>query len=111
LEARVAVNDWDEGLVNCSTGCIADYNHSYGPNLIDPILPGFTEQSLNIDSNGFYSHNSGSQTKFKRKITITIPMSVECPAADCRSIKVDVVWSEKGKSYNFSAQENLYNWR
>lgn len=99
-------SNWDEGLTNCSSGCIVDYNHSYDPgDLLAPDLPVFTGQFLRVDSNGFYSYNGPieTQTKFQRKITIT-------PAADFLNVKVDIFWSEKGKSYTFSAQENLYNW-
>lgn len=103
-------NPWDEGLnigSNCLGGCIVDYNHSYDSgDLLDPDLPAFTGQFLRADSSGFYSYNGPieTQTKFQRKITIT-------PAADFLNVKVDIFWSEKGKPYNFSAQENLYNWR
>ncbi len=105
LEARAVANDWDEGLTNCLNGCIVDYNHSYGPDLIDPNLPAFADQFLNIDGNGFYSYSPGTATKFQREIIIqkTDPDRLE--------VRVQVIWSEKGKSYNFSAQENLYNWR
>ncbi len=111
LEARTVANDWDEGLANCSNGCIADYNHSYGPDLIDPNLPAFASQFLNIGGNGFYSYSPSTETKFKRKITITTSVAPECPTAGCLSVKVDIFWSEKGKPYTFSTQENLYNWR
>ena len=109
LEAGSTANDWDEGLnigSNCPAGCIVDYNHSYDPgDLLDPYLPVFTGQFLRVDSNGFYSYNGPieTQTKFQRKITTA-------PAADFLNVKVDIFWSEKGKSYTFSAQENLYNW-
>ena len=105
LEARTVVNDWDEGLTNCSNGCIVDYDHSYGPDLIDPNLFAFADQFLNIDGNGFYSYSPGNPTKFQRKIII------QKTGPDRLDVVVQVIWSEKGKSYNFSAQENLYNWR
>ena len=105
LEARAVANDWDEGLTNCLNGCIADYNHSYGPDLIDPNLPPFPDQFLDIDGNGFYSYSPGTPTKFQRKIII------QKTGPDRLDVRVQVMWSEKGKSYTFSAQENLYNWR
>ena len=105
LEAGTAVNDWDEGLTNCLNGCIVGYNHSYGPDLIDPNLPAFADQFLNIDGNSFYSYSPGDPTKFQRKIII------QKTDPDRLDVRVEVIWSERGKSYNFSAQENLYNWR
>lgn len=105
LEARTAANAWDEGLTGCSGGCIADYKHSYGPSLTDPTLPVFAGQYLNVDASGFYSYAAGTPTKFKRKIIIqeTNP--------DRLDVTVQISWLDKGKSYTFSAQENLYNWR
>lgn len=102
LEDRTTSNPWDEGLNSCSSGCIADYSYSA---LIDPSLPVFADQLLNIDGNGLYGYGSGTQTNFKRKITI------QKPSSDLMNVIVQVTWSEKGKSYSFSAQENLYNWR
>ncbi len=106
LEARTVANDWDEGLTNCSTGCAADYNHSYGPNLTDPDLSIINPDTfLNIDGNGFYSYSSGTQTKFKRKIKIS---SI---SPDALNVLVEISWTDKEATYSLSVQENLYNWR
>ena len=102
LEARTVANDWDEGLTNCSGGCIADYTYS---SQLDPILLAYAGQFLNIDGNGFYSYSPDTPTKFQRKIII------QKPNFDRLDVAVQIIWSEKGKPYNFSAQENLYNWR
>ena len=64
----------------------------------------YNNNYLRIDG-GFYNYTNGAPTKFKRKITI------QKPTADRLDITVQITWSEKGKSYSFSAQENLYNWR
>lgn len=96
---------WDEGLTNCSGGCIVDYNHSYGPNQEDPNLPAYSGQYLNIDSNGFYSHSSGIQTNFQRKVTITEP------EANTLRILSEVFWQEKGRTHSFKAMEELRNWK
>jgi hypothetical protein len=103
LEARTSDNSWDEGLNVCSaSGFIADYNH---PGQLDPEFPCYSGQVLNIDSNGFYSYSSGSPTKFKRKIVVTKSDS------DMINVSVEVIWTEKGRNYTYSVQENLYNWR
>lgn len=104
-------NPWNEGLTGCSGGCIADYTHSEE---LDPNLPAYTGQFLNIDTDSFYSYDTTSPftpTKFKRKITITQPATADCPAGDCLNVSVLVEWQEKGKTYSVPAQENLYNWR
>ena len=101
-------NSWDEGLTincpgacNCPTGCIADYTYSVQS---DPDLPAYADQYLNIDG-GFYSYSAGTQTKFKRKITISPS------GGDILQVSVLVEWSEKGTTYQVEVQENLYNWK
>lgn len=104
LEARTPTNSWDEGLTGCSGGCIADYKHSYGPNQLDPALPGYNNQFLNIEAEGFYSYSTGASTRFQRRITIVKP------TADILRVTVWVGWTEKGRSYSVTAQEDLYHW-
>jgi hypothetical protein len=96
-------NPWDEGLTGCTGGCIADYTYS---EQLDPTLPAYTGQFLNIDSNSYYSYSAGTPTKFQRKITIGAG-----PIADSMNVKVEVFWQEKGAPHKVEAQENLYNWK
>lgn len=99
-------NPWDEGLTGCSTGCIVDYNHSYGPNQLDPNLPAYANQYLNIDDSGFYSYSAGTPTPFKRRITIGRLDS----NANTLAVSVQVQWEERGRTHIVTARENLYNW-
>ena len=108
LETRTAPNPWDEGLTDCSGGCTADYKHSYGPNQLDPTLPAYSNQFLNIDVDGFYSYATGSPTKFKRKITIISDFDAGAPRL---KVSVLVEWQQIGKTQQVTAQEYLYNWR
>ena len=102
IEAETYFNDWNEGLTGCSGGCEADYTTS---SILDPTLPSYNGgRFLKIDG-GFYNYTSGTDTKFKRKITIG-----SGPIADSLNVKVEVFWQEKGKTFNVPAQENLYNW-
>jgi len=122
LQARDPMKNspWDDGLVCAAPPCDwqADYTTITFTNTTDfekctdsgYNCYAYNEALLKSDG-GFFNYTSVTETKFKRKITITAPATPECPAADCRSVKVEVIWSEKGKPYNFSAQENLYNWR
>jgi len=86
--------DWDQGLVNCSTGCEIDYN--------DSQLFVFQSRFLKIDDQGFYNYEFGANTKFKRKITII-------PSANILDIEVEISWS--GKYSPLLIKEKLYNWR
>jgi len=52
---------------------------------------------------GFYNYETGTLTKFKRKITITFPNP------DVMEVEVEVSW--KGKYSPLKVKEALYNWR
>lgn len=91
-----ASNPWD-GLTGCTppTGCQADYS--------DLALSSYIDVPLNIEtSTGFFGYGVGTPTKFKRGITIT--------PGDTLEVSVTISWQEKGKPYDITAQENLYNW-
>lgn len=70
----------------------------------DQGLTSFGDRYLKINA-GFYNYDSGTETKFKRKITITPN------GADILEVQVLVSWQERGKSHQVSVQENLYNWK
>ena len=94
---------WDGGLSACSSGCEVDYTTSTFLNLD----LSYSNQYLKIDSNGFYSYNPGTETKFKRKIIISAPGTSDCPVNNCLLVKVSVSWS-KGKVETLG---KLYNWQ
>jgi len=89
---------------NCSSGCEADYKTGTSGQLI--ALRSYGSGSLlMVDADGFYNYSSGTATKFKRKITVS-------PAnPDVVQVSVQVSWSDKGQSYNFTVAEDLYNWK
>lgn len=95
----IAGLSWDYGII-CSPpspcDCEADYN--------DKFLNSYDENHyLRID-NGFYNYDSGEETKFKRKITIS-------KEPDILKISVQVSWKERGKDFQLTAQENIYDWK
>jgi prepilin-type N-terminal cleavage/methylation domain-containing protein len=89
------LENWDSGLTDCSSGCEADYN--------DNVLMAYASRALKI-SDGIYSYDSGADTPFQRKITIS-------PQSDILDITVQVIWTERGQSYDIVVQTKLYNWR
>ena len=98
-------NNWDDGLES------GDYEADYASTglVLLSCSPscGYNDLSfLKIDSNGFYNKDTGTDTKFKRKITLT-------PTSDFLTVSVTVFWKDKGKQdpYQFTVQENLYNWK
>lgn len=59
---------------------------------------------LKINTDGFYQYVNGSNTSFKRKITI------EQITEDEIKVVSKVTWTEKGKSNLISVENHLYNW-
>lgn len=87
--------NWDIGLTGCATGCEADYD--------DSGLVVSADRFLKIDG-GYYKYSSsGTETPFKRKITIT-------PDTDILKVLVEVSWRERGREHKVTVQENIYKW-
>lgn len=72
----ISLANWRQGLGNCQDGCEADYTTGTGIPGEKPLTPWTGGSSggnyLKINTGGFYNYNSGGDTKFKRKIIITI---------------------------------------
>lgn len=85
---------WDNGLIDCAAGCEGDYN--------DASLTAYTNRFLKIDGS-FYNYDSGKQTSYKRKITITKPEPTE--------LLVSVEVNRTGMPSNVVVQTELYKWR
>jgi hypothetical protein len=65
------------------------------------------------ETNEFYNYSSGTDTIFKRKITISDRVDLNEPPdgqIDKFKISVEVFWKERGQLYSLPAQEYLYNW-
>jgi len=114
LQARdpAKTSPWDDGL--CSTSpCYwqtdyttrtftdtADFEQCSDPEYNCRPYDGTT---LKIDG-GFYNYTSGTETIFKRKITI------EKLDSDNIKVEVNVEWTEKGRTHNLKAIEYLTSW-
>jgi prepilin-type N-terminal cleavage/methylation domain-containing protein len=92
--------DWGTGLG------AGDYEANYN----DRSLSFYQDRPLKLDPNGFYSYESGTETRFKRKITISYPNSSECPQDQCLSVQVTVFWNQLGREHQVQATQYLYNW-
>ncbi len=95
--------NWKDSLENCEFGCEMDYKTKTEDGG-EPISYNEPGNFLKIDSDNFYSYSGETATKFKRKITITFP------AEDILLVSAEVFWEERGKPYNFTTEEYLYNW-
>lgn len=92
---------YDKGLESCKSGCKIDYTMIRNQN---PILPtNNLDQPLSLDSNGFYSYQSGTQTPFKRKIEISV-------SGNEMIVTSTVSFSWKGISHSVSIQRKLKNY-
>lgn len=110
--------DWTEGFFSCGqTQC--DWQADYDDTATLTTWSGDDETGgakLNINEDGFYSYNTGDQTKFRRKITIA---PIENDVGEIYALKVTatVFWDEKPTIFNFeksygsiTAEDYLYNW-
>lgn len=85
--------DWDNGLAD------NDYRVQYDK---DSLLT-HSDAPLKINSNGFYNYDSGSSTKFTRKVTISHINPDEL------KVKVQITWPGRGSP--LEVEEHLYNWK
>jgi type II secretory pathway pseudopilin PulG len=107
---------WDEGLLYCeqSEGCKVDYKS--GPNIAGPWTGGEADY-LKTGSNGFYSYENDTKTKFRRKVTIVCLPSNDCTTDYIMKVSVQVFWDEKpnilnpaGSQGSIQTENTLYNW-
>ena len=94
IENMESATSWDDGLPS------GDWEIDYQ----SQSLSSYMGNNLKIDSNGFYNYLTGTETDFVRKITL------EKKSDNQLRVISDIKWTEKGKDYNFTAIEDLYNW-
>jgi type II secretory pathway pseudopilin PulG len=87
--------DWNSGLTACASGCEMDYN--------DTVLSSFAGRFLKIDG-GFYNYDSGTNTIFKRKITIASPGGV--PSSGTLDLRVGAS-SDDCRGYDHPTHSNF----
>ncbi|MCD6270344.1 prepilin-type N-terminal cleavage/methylation domain-containing protein [bacterium] len=87
-------DSWNAGLSDGSYEI--DYDDS---NLSFWSDPG---RNLKVDSDGFYNYDTGTETTFKRKITLN-------SSSASTTIAVEVSWAGKGSPYK--VQATLYDWK
>jgi len=99
--------NWYDNIICCPASpctCEGDYN--------DLALTPTANRYLNIDA-GFYQYSGfGTQTPFKRKITINIQDLSNPPDGipDKMKVQVEISWTERLRTYQVTAQENIYKW-
>jgi len=86
--------DWNAGL---ATG---DWEVDYN----DFSLSAYANRNLKINNN-LYNYDSGTNTIYKRKITLSNN------GADSLKILSEISWTYGGISQSLSAEENIYDWK
>jgi len=89
---------WDNGLTGCTTGCEVDYD--------DSALLSWTDSGrfLKVGDGFPYNYDTGDDTLYKRKITITSGVNV-------LNVSVEIFWQERGGSHRVVAETRLNDWR
>ena len=96
---------WNAGLLSCSDGCQADYKTGTIEEEAANQLQAYDEDAyLKINTDGFYSYDAGTDTRFKRKITITQE------SASILKVNSEVSWDYNNRSFTKETIEYLYNW-
>ena len=70
----------------------------------DAVLP-YADVFLKIDASGIYNYVSGTDTIFKRKLTISKLSTVEL------QVTREVSWQERGRSKTISVESHLFDWQ
>ena len=83
---------------------VNDRTWNFGLDVDGDYQVNYDGQSLSPYTDGSLSFISGSQTKYKRKITI------ETLADGSLRVSSEVFWSEKGQTKSINAQDILYEW-
>jgi hypothetical protein len=117
MEVDPTVVSWDEGLTDCEhpAGCEVDYRTITSGQY--PVYPA-SDRFFKIDPNvGFYNYETGTDTKFKRKITIECLPNNNCTTEHIMKVIVEVSWTQKpnilnpsGASGIIQVEDILYNW-
>ena len=90
--------EWDDWY-----STIVDNNYRVQYNSTDLIS--YSETPLKINSSNLYQYDSGDNSRFYRKITLTTI------SADEVKIIVKVEWQTKGNSHELTAENRLWNWK
>jgi len=95
-KSNIEWDDWYSAVVN------NDYRVQYNTT---SLTTSYSGAYLKMNANGLYQYDSGTNTFFKRKITLTKI------SADEVKVVVKVEWQTKGNSYELIAENRLWNWK
>jgi len=100
-ESQSDWNEWYDGIVNCNYPVQCNYQVQYN----SLALVSYSDTPLKIDSNGLYQYDSGNDSPFYRKISLSKISDNEV------KVVVEIKWQEKGKLHSLIAEDRLWNWK
>ena len=100
-KSNIEWSDW-EWYGSIATSTSQSYRVQY--NSTSLTIP-YSGAYLKINANGLYQYDSGTNTLFKRRVTLTKISTNEV------RVVVKMEWQTKGNSYELIAKDRLWNWK
>ncbi|MDO8743197.1 MAG: type II secretion system protein [Candidatus Azambacteria bacterium] len=95
-------NNWLDDL-SWNSGMAGDGDYQVAYNGASPVS--YSGAPLQLNADGFYNYTTGAITPYSRKISITNISDHETRVVS------KVSWQKRGKDYELSAEEHLFNWK
>ncbi len=106
--------NWYDNILCCSIPpCDWSQNYTCEGDYNDQNLTLFQDRKLKISGNFYQYSGLGTETPFKRKITIFNIQDLSNPPdgiPDKMKVQVEISWTERLRTYQVTAQENIYKW-
>lgn len=100
-KSNIEWGDW-EWYGSMATSTVRDYRVQYNSTSLTTPYSG---AYLKMDANGLYQYDSGTETFFKRKVTLTKNSFREV------KVGVEVEWDTRGQTHTLTAEDRLWNWK
>jgi len=100
-KSNIEWGDW-EWYGSIATSTSQSYRVQYNSTSLTTPYSG---AYLKTNANGLYQYDSGTDTLFKRKVTLTKVSYKEV------KVVVEVKWQTKGNSHELTAEDRLWNWK
>jgi len=100
-------NAWDEDLT--LTGVAHNFAIDYRGRSSITGVDGLDEDTiLKIDDDGFYWHGTGTNSLFRRLLTVE---KKTAEGAEYLDVKCTIRWTEGAQNHDYTAETYLYDWR
>lgn len=101
---RETQSDWDTWYSEVEV-ISGDYRIQYDNSDLSDLVV-FSDTFLKLDSaTGLYQYDSGDDTIFKRKVSLTSVSAVQV------NVVVEIIWQLKDNDYSLAVESRLWNWK